>query len=763
MHRGLQHTVRTSTAVITAVICGVVLPAGLASAQDDAASAHVSEAVQNLSALDAERVRAANRALELQDIIRQEVSICIDPSTGLLSADARLWVETPGDHIRLLLDDSLTAVAVTDSRGDDLPHRRTGNVLVVRAADGAAEFPPEVKLAYRGTLESGDGAWVNSDVVVLGPGFHWYPVSDARDPARLRVEATYPAGYSSVVSGTLAGMVPSTTGQSGCSEGDLWEIPTPVTDATILVGHLESSLTVIGDVFFGYHRQSLDTGGRPTDSAWEDSPSSVPQELIDLLRFLESCFGPYPYEWLSVVRLPAGQGRPTTALAAPGLVVVWDGMGQGAPSSMPLSRVVSGLSHSWWTFATDPGRLVSQSLATQAEAEWLEATGDEDGAFTLRGLRRAQFMRAMRDSGRGIALHEFLGPAASADDRVCSGKGSAVFEILKSIVGDSAYCAALKTISSEHSGEPVGIGDLVEALEEKHGSELDWFFYEWVFRSDLPSYAIEYGTTPTDDGAYVVRGVLRQEGEPYRTPVPLTIDLGGWSYDETVSITSSNQPFAFRTDEEPLEVIVDGGDLIPRIDRKELAAMHAGLGAQAASSEEWSVAVDEFGAAAALEPRNATYVHAYAVALVRHGRLADGLAAMDVVVGLDARNTGIRMEAAGLYLRSGNAAEALKHLDVYVAAAPDDPVGLVARARALVELDRVDEAERSLERARELIATGGTGVNLDEPLLLATGRIHEVRGDTSAAIRAYEAALAANPVSDEARRRIRALSFPVAE
>ena len=126
MHRGLQHTVRTSTAVITAVICGVVLPAGLASAQDDAASAHVSEAVQNLSALDAERVRTANRALELQDIIRQEVSICIDPSTGLLSADARLWVETSGDHIRLLLDDSLTAVAVTDSRGDDLPHRRTG-------------------------------------------------------------------------------------------------------------------------------------------------------------------------------------------------------------------------------------------------------------------------------------------------------------------------------------------------------------------------------------------------------------------------------------------------------------------------------------------------------------------------------------------------------------------------------------------------------------------------------------------------------------
>jgi len=763
MHRGLQHNVRLSAAAIVGAICGLLLPAGPAWGQDNATSAHVSEAVQSLFALDQERVQAVHGALESQDVIRQEVSICIDPSTGLLSGDARIWVESPGDHVRLLLDDNLEVVTVTDSRGDNLKHRRTGGVLVIQAADGAAEFPPEVNVIYEGTLEPGDGALVTGDVVVLGPDFHWYPVSDARDPARLRVEARYPSGYSSVVSGTLAGMAPSLTGDSGCSEGDMWEIPVPVTGAAILVGRLESSLTIIGDVFFGYHGLSPDAEDG-TDAATRQSlSSSVPQELIDILRFLETCFGPYPYEWLNVVRLPAGRGRPTTALAAPGLVVVWDAGNGGSPSNMPLSRIVSGLSHSWWTFAADPGRLVSSSLATQAEAEWLEATGDEDGAFALRGLRRAQYARAMRDSDRGIPLRECLGLDAIADDRVCSGKGSAVFEILKSVVGPGAYCSALRTLSSEHSGEPIGIRELVEAFEEEHASDLDWFFYEWVFRSDLPSYAVEYETTPADDGTYLVRGMVLQEGEPFRTPLPLTVDLGGWSYEETVSISSSHQPFEFKADEEPLEVTADDSHLIPRIDRKELAAMHAGLGARAAGSEEWSVAVDEFGAAAALEPLNAPYVHAYAVALVRHGRLADGLAAMDAVIELDPANNGIRMEAAGLYLRAGNAAEALKHLDAYVAAAPDDPVGLVARARALVELARVDEAESSIERARELIGTSDTGKDLDEAFLLATGRIHEMRGETSAAIRAYEAALAVNPVSDEARRRIRALSLPEAE
>jgi len=751
--------------VLAVALCAPLAPSGasLAADRDDAAGAHVSEAVQILFAIDQERVDATQQALDQQDIIRQEISVCIDPRAGWLSGESRLWIESPRDHVLLLLDEGLRVLTARDARGDTLMHTRLGDVLEVFAPASAPTFPLEMKLSYEGRLAPVDGALVNDDVVVLGPDFHWYPVSDARDPARLRVEVRYPTGYSSVVSGTLAGMAPSLAGAETCTDGDVWDVPTPVTRACVVVGKLESSLTVVGDVFFGSHTLSVDGAVGSGAAGWQGSPSSVPSELIELLRFLETCFGAYPYEWLNIVRLPVDPGRPTAVVVGPGLVVVQSGGQPDSPLDMPLSKVVSGLSHSWWTFWIDSGQFVSAGLATQAEAGWLDATGDEDRAERLRGLRRAQYMRAIRDSARNVPLLDCLGPGASSDGRICGGKGSAVFEILESVVGQSAYCAALRSVASEHGGECVGLREFAEALEKEYGHDLDWFFYEWVSRSDLPSYAIEYEATPVGDGTYIVRGLIRQEGEPFRTPLPITIDLGGWAYDEAIAIESSHQPFEIRTDAEPIHVTIDGRHLIPKVNRTELASMHIELGAEATASGDWSAAVDEFGAAAALDPSNASFAHAYAGALVRNGRLADGLEAMDRALALDPTNTNVRLEAAWFHLCSGDFATAVTHLDVYVEAKPFDPTGHIQRARALAELGRLDEAQSSIDLARELLAGDTARRNLDEEILLATGRLHEVKGDTAAAVRAYEAALAANPVSDEARRRLRALSLPESE
>jgi tetratricopeptide (TPR) repeat protein len=89
---------------------------------------------------------------------------------------------------------------------------------------------------------------------------------------------------------------------------------------------------------------------------------------------------------------------------------------------------------------------------------------------------------------------------------------------------------------------------------------------------------------------------------------------------------------------------------------------------------------------------------------------------------------------------------------------PSDARGHAGRARALVELGLLDQAEAELGLANEL-AGDSPGRTVEEIILLATGRLHEQRGDRAAAARSYEAALAANPVSDEARRLLRALEL----
>jgi len=751
------------TVVLAVALCTSLRPSGaaLAADSDDAAGAHVSEAVQTLFAVDQERLNATQLALEQQDIIRQEISVCIDPRAAWLSGESRLWIESPRDHVLLLLDDGLRVRTVRDARGDTLLHTRVGDVLEVFAPASASTFPLEMILSYEGQLVPADGALVSDDVVVLGPDFHWYPVSDARDPSRLRVEVRYPRGYSSVVSGTLAGMAPSLAGAETCTDGDVWDVPTPVTRAGVVVGRLESSLTVVGDVFFGSHTLSASGSVGSGAAGWQSSPSSVPSELIELLRFLETCFGAYPYEWLNVVRLPADPGRPMAVVIGPGLVVIQSGGRPDSPLNMPLSKVVSGLSDSWWSFWIDTGQFVSAGLATQAEAGWLDATGDEDDAERLRGLRRAQYMRAIRDSGRGVPLLDCLGPVASSDGRICGGKGSAVFEILESVVGQGAYCAALRSIASEHGGEsvesPWASGSSRRRSRKSTGTTLTGSSTSGCREATcrrMPSSMKQHPseTAPTSCAGLFGRRASRS-----------AIDLGGWAYDETIVIESSHQSFELRTDAEPIHVTIDGRHLIPKVNRAELAGMHMALGVEATGSGDWSSAVDEFGAAAAFEPGNASFARAYGLALVRHGRLTDGLEAMDRAITLDPTNTDVRFEAAGIHLRSGDFATAVTHLDVYVEAKPSDPNGHIRRALALVELGRLDEAQSSIDLARELVAGDESGPDLDEEILLATGRLHEARGDTAAAVRAYEAALAANPVSDVARGRLRALSLPEVE
>ena len=160
--------------IVAVALCAPLTPSGapLAADRDDAAVTHVSQAVQMLFEADQKRIDETRHALDQQNVIRQEVSVCIDPRAAWLSGESRLWIESPRDHVLLLLDKELRVLTVRNARGDTLVHTRVGDLLEVFAPSGAATFPLEMKLSYEGRLVPVDGALVSDDVVVLGPDFH---------------------------------------------------------------------------------------------------------------------------------------------------------------------------------------------------------------------------------------------------------------------------------------------------------------------------------------------------------------------------------------------------------------------------------------------------------------------------------------------------------------------------------------------------------------------------------------------------------------
>jgi tetratricopeptide (TPR) repeat protein len=419
-----------------------------------------------------------------------------------------------------------------------------------------------------------------------------------------------------------------------------------------------------------------------------------------------------------------------------------------------LDRLGEGLSPSWWRFWLDAGAAVAEGLAGHITVSWYEARGDEEEALRRREQRRGEYVRALADSGGRAPLSECLGTSASNDDRVCRGKGAAVFGVLERVIGREPFCAALAGLTARGGGT-IGLESVVRAFEDASGRALDWFFYEWFYRGDLPTYSLDYEVAADRTGP-VVRGVVRQNGEIYRTPIPLTIELGGWSYNEWVLIDSSEQRFEFRTDMAPMEVTVDGSRLVPRIDDHELANAHFQWGLEAAEEDDWGTAVDEFGEAASLEWGSALYRFRYGDALVHSGRLAAGLEALESAVTLDLGNPEYRIALARLYLGALEHDRALSHLDEYVRLR-DDPGGRLGRARALIGLGRLEEAREAIDEVRADVDASGAPDTVREELVLVLGMFHEAAGDTAAAVSEYERALEVNPVCDEARRRLEAL------
>jgi len=712
---------------------------------------HVMPAVEQAYAMDDARMETAAAGLEAQDVELVDVDLCIDPERYRLSATAKLTVRATSTVIEFSLNEDLAILSV-ESGESQLRFLRDGANLAIRPGQSRDEFL-EVSVSYEGVLTPGDDVRLSKGLVYLGERALWYPTPSYGDRFRLRAVVRYPEGYTSVCTGALAGMTPSREGSpEGCVLGDVWETGVPVPCAAVAVGTFASSYSVWGDVFLGVHLL-VDPGDGPAPDT-----DVIATDLKGLVRYLENCYGPYPFDWLSVVAVPGfASGRPAAG-TAPGFILTteFDPTHSGL-SEVPPDRLVGALSRSWWPYSVDAGIVVSDGLAGNSEVNLLRDSGDEEGAVRRRERWRDVYVSALADSGGRAPLLSCMAAGVTPDARVCATRSAAFMGILEEIMGRDAFCSALRNLDSRFSGEAVSLRDVIAAFDKADGRDLSWLVYEWVCRGGLPTYVLSYEVSESRRG-YVVTGAVRQLGEIFRTPIPLTVDLGVWSYDEWVPVESSEQTFTFSTELEPQSITIDSASIIPRIEADELANVHFERGVRAVEANEWGRAVDEFGAASSLVPDEAEYRKSYGQALVHSGRTTLGLAALDEAVALNPDDADGRLKLAQLYLAAGRSEDALRHMDRYVKRRPNDPAGHAVRAMALVKLGRTSAAGEELSAATALVDSQGAGEGALELLSLARGRFHEAVGETDLAAQAYREALEHNPVSDEARRALARLA-----
>jgi aminopeptidase N len=172
-----------------------------------------------------------------------------------------------------------------------------------------------------------------------------------------------------------------------------------------------------------------------------------------------------------------------------------------------------------------------------------------------------------------VAEHGYV-PFQDPSTDLTGMKGGYVIYMLRGLMfdrtsGDQDFIAMIHDFTSTYAHRSVSTEDF-KSVVEKHmkpemdlggNQRMDWFFREWVYGTELPTYNLEYSLSKGADGKPVVHGKLTQSGvsEQFRMRVPVYGKFGSktmliGAYNVTGNHT---QEFSAPLPEQPKKVLLN--------------------------------------------------------------------------------------------------------------------------------------------------------------------------------------------------------------
>jgi len=216
--------------------------------------------------------------------------------------------------------------------------------------------------------------------------------------------------------------------------------------------------------------------------------------------------------------------------------------------------VVHELAHQWWgdwvTCGTWRDIWLNEGFAVYSEALWAEHLAGPDSLRTIMERYEAP---------------SFPGSVYAPDftfNSTVYRKGAWVLHMLRHVVGDSTFFAALHHYGAEHGYGAAVTDDLQAAFEAVSGRRLSWFFRQWVYGEGRPVYAYAWEALATEpDGRTHARIDLVQAWSgprPFRMPIDAVFELADGSLWRTVLHDSlAEQSFLVATPAPPRRLKLD--------------------------------------------------------------------------------------------------------------------------------------------------------------------------------------------------------------
>ncbi len=369
---------------------------------------------------------------------------------------------------------------------------------------------------------------------------HWFPsVDHPSDKATVEFFITAPARYEVVANGRRV----STMTLTGGMKRTHWSETATIPVHCMVFGAGELSVVRAGVQNGTEITYYLD----PNDRASGTRQFGRTPQMVEVFSTL---IGPYPYEKLALIQSSTRFGGMENASA-----IFLDEKRIGGEKSLE-TLVAHEIAHQWFGDSVTQTRWsdlwLSEGFATYFEHLFYERVDGRKAFLERLGESRESYLKANRERPR--AIHRETEDLFSLLNRFNYAKGAWVLHMLRGILGDERFFAAIREYYSAYRDRNASTAELRLIMERHAGQPLDWFFRQWIFESGHPTYAVDWHWEKGKVGVTIEQ---TQSETIFRMPMVVELRGDGVVQRETVVLDERREELEFASERRPVTVVLD--------------------------------------------------------------------------------------------------------------------------------------------------------------------------------------------------------------
>jgi hypothetical protein len=274
---------------------------------------------------------------------------------------------------------------------------------------------------------------------------------------------------------------------------------------------------------------------------------------------------------------------------------------------IPEEKLEREVAYQWWG-QTVGLKSFDDAWISQGLAEW-SAFAFRESTLTggaLDAAQREQQERALTfEQTASIARAPgALDDQSAAYQSIIFHKGSMVFRMLRETIGKEKFDQLLRNFLETFRGKSASIDDFEKLTTQVNGSNMRYFFAQWVEGTGVPEFTVDYQIIRTRAGKFRTRGTVKHTLQTLRMPVQLMLRSEGDSQTTTTTIEERSEDFDFESNGQPLEVVVDPNYRILRMSDELRVSIIARRGIEQMKEGLYAEAQQQFEAALKLDRSN---------------------------------------------------------------------------------------------------------------------------------------------------------------